>query len=57
MRSKIPPPCQVIEVEFAVEVAPAPGLLQGKIGLGNSAGSGAYLIIRKRGKVFLLRLG
>ena len=56
MRSKRPPkpplPSDRVESEFAVEVAPAPDLLQGKIGLGNSAGSGAYLIIMKRGKGF-----
>lgn len=58
MRSKIPPPAKPSDrvlSEFAVEVAPAPDLLQGKIGLGNSAGSGAYLIIVKRGMGFFYR--
>lgn len=50
-----PPSSDRVESEFAVEVAPALDLLQGKIGFGNSAGSGAYLIIMKRGKGFFYR--
>ena len=59
MRSKRPPkpplPSDRVQSEFAVEVAPASDLPQGKIGLGNSAGSGAYLIIVKRGIFFIER--
>ena len=50
----LPLPSDRVLSEFAVEVAPAPDLLQGKIGLGNSAGSGAYFIIVKRGMGFFI---